>query len=88
LLALFSGLFLTLPLSAQLIAGEKLAPANRLKDFNGKTFMVKPTGKTIAYIFLSTECPLSTNYAPVLKAIQQKHPDIWFYGILSGALSS
>jgi thiol-disulfide isomerase/thioredoxin len=77
-------LFLTQPLSAQLIAGKKLAPANRLKDFNGKTFLVKPTGKPVAYIFLSTECPLCKNYAPVLQAMQLKHPDIQFYGVISG----
>jgi len=84
LLTLISGLFLTQPVSAQLIAREKLAPVNRLKDFNGKTFMVKPAGKPVAYIFLSTECPLCKNYAPVLQAMQQKHPEIQFYGIISG----
>ncbi|SFE14111.1 Thiol-disulfide isomerase or thioredoxin [Chitinophaga sp. CF118] len=85
LLVLLGWLLISQPLSAQLIAGVKIASATRLKDFKGKTFAVKPVGKSVAYIFLSTECPLCRNYAPVLEALQNKHPDVQFYGIISGA---
>jgi thiol-disulfide isomerase/thioredoxin len=76
LVVVFSALFNTQPI------------ASRLKDFNGKSFMVKPTGKSVAYIFLSTECPLCQNYAPVLQSMQTNHPDIQFYGIVSGTTFS
>ena len=73
---------------AQLIAGVKLVSVNRLKDYNGKMFTVKPTGKPVAYVFLSTECPLCKNYAPVLQALQNKFKDVQFYGIISGVTFS
>lgn len=84
LLTLLGGLLITQPLSAQLIADVKLASVNRLKDFNGKMFTVKPAGKSVAYLFLSTECPLCKNYAPVLEKLKHKYPDVQFYGIISG----
>ena len=61
---------------------------SRLKDFNGKSYTLKPSGKATAYIFLSTECPLCQNYAPVLQALQQKYPCVQFYGIISGTTFS
>lgn len=85
---LLSGLTVIHSTNAQLIAGSKLASVSRLKDFNGKTFMVKPTGKPVAYLFLSTECPLCKNYAPVLQALQTKYKDVQFYGVISGATFS
>jgi thiol-disulfide isomerase/thioredoxin len=88
LVTLLAGLLMTRPLSAQLIAGVKLASVSRLKDFNGKTFTIKPAGKSVAYLFLSTECPLCKNYAPVLEKLQLKYPDIQFYGIISGVTFS
>lgn len=88
LLILLSGLTVIQSANAQLIAGSKLAAVSKLKDFNGKTFPVKPTGKPVAYLFLSTECPLCKNYAPVLQALQNKYKDVQFYGIISGATFS
>jgi thiol-disulfide isomerase/thioredoxin len=71
-------------LYAQLIASAGMTTAGRLKDYNGKTFTVKPQGKAVVYLFLSPECPLCKNYAPVLQTLQNKYPEIQFYGIISG----
>lgn len=73
---------------AQLIAGVKLASVSRLKDFNGKTYAIRPVGKSVAYLFLSTECPLCKNYAPVVEKLKKEHPEIQFYGIISGVTFS
>ncbi|MCF6407959.1 redoxin domain-containing protein [Chitinophaga filiformis] len=82
--ALLSGILSVHTLSAQFIASANVMSAGRLKDYNGKTFTVKPTGKPVVYIFLSPECPLCKNYAPVLQSLQNKYKDIQFYGIISG----
>lgn len=82
--ALLSGILSVHTLSAQLIASANMVPAGRLKDYNGKTFTVKPAGKPVVYIFLSPECPLCKNYAPVLQQLQNKYKDVQFYGIISG----
>lgn len=88
LIGLLGMLLIVQSADAQLIAGVKLVSVNRLKDFNGKTYTVKPTGKPVAYVFLSTECPLCKNYAPVLQALQHKFKDVQFYGIISGVTFS
>lgn len=82
--ALLSGILSVHTLSAQLIASANVMSAGRLKDYKGKTFTVKPAGKPVVYIFLSPECPLCKNYAPVLQAMQNKYKDVQFYGIISG----
>lgn len=82
--ALLSGILSVHTLSAQLIASSNVISAGRLKDYNGKTFTVKPAGKPVVYIFLSPECPLCKNYAPVLQQLQNKYKDVQFYGIISG----
>ncbi|PWV50735.1 redoxin domain-containing protein [Chitinophaga sp. S165] len=82
--ALLSGILSVHTLSAQLIASSNAMSAGRLKDYNGKTFTVKPAGKPVVYIFLSPECPLCKNYAPVLQQLQNKYKDVQFYGIISG----
>lgn len=82
--ALLSGILSVHTLSAQLIASANAMSAGRLKDYNGKTFSVKPAGKPVVYIFLSPECPLCKNYAPVLQDLQNKYKDVQFYGIISG----
>jgi thiol-disulfide isomerase/thioredoxin len=88
LLGLLSMLFYAASADAQLIAGVKLASVSKLKDFNGKTYTIKPAGKSVAYLFLSTECPLCKNYAPVLEKLQKEHPEIQFYGVISGVTFS
>ncbi|SHN77586.1 redoxin domain-containing protein [Chitinophaga sp. CF418] len=82
--ALLSGILSVHTLSAQLLASANVMSAGRLKDYNGKTFTVKPAGKPVVYIFLSPECPLCKNYAPVLQGLQSKYKDVQFYGIISG----
>jgi thiol-disulfide isomerase/thioredoxin len=82
---LLAGVLSTSVLYAQLIAGGTLRPAGKLKDYNGKTFAIKPTGKAVVYAFLSPECPLCKNYAPVLQSLKDKYPDVQFYGIISGS---
>src|SRR5690349_14975064 len=84
LCALLSGIFSVHTLSAQFIASATVLPAGRLKDYTGKTFTIKPTDKPVVYIFLSPECPLCKNYAPVLQELQNRYKDVQFYGIISG----
>ena len=40
--------------------------------------------KPAVLIFLSPDCPLSKNYAPVLTQLAKKHPGINFFGIFPG----
>jgi thiol-disulfide isomerase/thioredoxin len=40
--------------------------------------------KPAVFVFLSPECPLSKNYAPVLNSLVKKHPGLSFYGIFPG----
>jgi len=40
--------------------------------------------KPAVFIFLSPDCPLSKNYAPVLNDLSKKHPKLTFYGIFPG----
>lgn len=82
--ALLCGFLSAQTLQAQLIASSTLSDAVRAKDCHGKSFLLRPAGKNIVYIFLSPECPLCKNYAPVLEALKEKYKDIQFYGIVSG----
>lgn len=84
LVVLFIALFYLQTVNAQLIAGTQITGSSKLKDYNGKTYTVKPSGRSVAYVFISTECPLCKNYAPVLQALQDKYKDVQFYGIVSG----
>lgn len=56
----------------------------RLKDYTGKAYDIKPKGKILVYLFLSPECPLCQNYAPIVQKMSEKYKDIQFYGIISG----
>ena len=58
--------------------------SKRLKDVTGKTYDIKPEGKTVVYLFLSPECPLCRNYAPIVSQLSAKYKDVQFYGIVSG----
>lgn len=82
--ALLAGILFPQMLNAQLIAGTLTSTAGKLKDVNGKVYSIKPQGKPVVYVFLSPECPLCKNYAPVLQELQAKNPDVQFYGIISG----
>jgi thiol-disulfide isomerase/thioredoxin len=83
-LFLYILLMVSSPVSAQLIAKMEPGPLSKLKDYKGKSYSLKPAGKAVAYVFLSTDCPLCKNYAPVLEALQEKYLDIQFFGIVSG----
>lgn len=81
---LLAGLLSLQTTTTKLIASTGFTTGGSLKDYNGKTHTIKPRGKAVVYLFLSPECPLCKNYAPVLQAMQQKYPEIQFYGIVSG----
>jgi thiol-disulfide isomerase/thioredoxin len=81
---LLSGLLSLQTITTQLIASTGVITGGNLKDYKGKTHTIKPRGKAVVYLFLSPECPLCKNYAPVLQAIQNKYPEVQFYGIVSG----
>jgi thiol-disulfide isomerase/thioredoxin len=63
-------------------------PPDRLARLKLFTTDTKPYSlrleKPAILIFLSPECPLSKNYAPVLNALQVKYPQVKFYGIFPG----
>ncbi|SFW51461.1 Thiol-disulfide isomerase or thioredoxin [Chitinophaga sancti] len=56
----------------------------RLKDYTGKTYDIRPQGKIVVYLFLSPECPLCRNYAPIVQKLSEKYKSVQFYGIISG----
>lgn len=56
----------------------------RLKDYTGKAYDIRPQGKVIVYLFLSPECPLCKNYAPIVQKLSEKYKTVQFYGIISG----
>ena len=82
--ALLAGILFTQTLNAQLIASAVTSSVAKLKDVNGKAYTLKPMGKAVVYVFLSPECPLCKNYAPILQAMKEKYQDVQFYGIISG----
>ncbi|QHS62698.1 redoxin domain-containing protein [Chitinophaga agri] len=81
---LLFGLLSLQTITTQLIASTGENTGGRLKDYKGKLHTIKPKGKAVVYLFLSPECPLCKNYAPVLQALQKKYPEVQFYGIVSG----
>ncbi|WPV69827.1 MULTISPECIES: redoxin family protein [unclassified Chitinophaga] len=56
----------------------------RLKDYTGKAYDIRPQGKIVVYLFLSPECPLCRNYAPIVQQLSEKYKGVQFYGIISG----
>lgn len=56
----------------------------RLKDYTGKAYDIRPQGKIVVYLFLSPECPLCRNYAPIVQQLSEKYKNVQFYGIVSG----
>ena len=81
---LLAGLLSLQTVTTRVIASTGFTTGGSLKDYKGKTHTIKPRGKAVVYLFLSPECPLCKNYAPVLQAMQRKYPEIQFYGIVSG----
>lgn len=61
-----------------------LAFTDKLKDYTGKAYDIRPRGKIIVYLFLSPECPLCRNYAPIVQKMSEQYKNIQFYGIISG----
>jgi len=54
-----------------------------LRTMDGRPFTVSMS-KPAVFVFLAPDCPLSKNYAPVLKTLGKKYPNVIFYGIFPG----
>lgn len=73
------------PVSAQIL--KTVSPGTiqsiKLRTTDNKAFSLG-INKPAVLIFLSPDCPLSKNYAPVLNSLAKKHPRVKFYGIFPG----
>jgi len=63
----------------------KIGGVIKAKDFNGNSYTITPDAKPVVYIFLSPECPLCQNYAPIVQALADKYKGIQFFGVVSGS---
>ena len=78
-------LLMWLPVSAQILKTVSLTKiqAIELRTTGNKVYSL-PLDKPAVVVFLSPDCPLSKNYAPVLTSLAKKHPGINFFGIFPG----
>lgn len=64
------------------LSAEKIR-AVKLRTVDDKNFWLQ-LKKPAVFVFLSPECPLCKNYAPILGSLMEAHPGVEFYGIFPG----
>ena len=62
----------------------------RLLDLSGERYQVGDDQQPSVFIFLSTECPICTQYVPELNRIADRYADepVHFYGVVSDAVQT
>lgn len=74
--------------SANAQVGPLTVSPEKIRAVELRTSGDKPFSLTLkkpaVLVFLSPECPLSKNYAPVLSSLAKAHPSVQFYGVFPG----